>query len=68
MKDKINLELPQFFVKLHYDIINMFMGGRSCIKPPHSKDFMRPDDHVYYVQPHGSTTIVDLKEFTQNEL
>ncbi len=68
MKDKIKLKLAKKFVKLHYDIINMFKGGRSCIKPLHLKDFTRPDDHVYYVKPHGSIVVVDLNEFNQNEL
>jgi hypothetical protein len=36
-KDKIDLRLPQHFTKLHFDMISMFIGNRSCINPFHSE-------------------------------
>jgi hypothetical protein len=36
-KDKNDLRLPKQFTKLHFDMISMFIGNRSCINLFHSE-------------------------------
>lgn len=60
-KDKFDLGLPKHFTKLYY-IFDLFMSDKCYIKPPHSQDFMKPNDDIYHVQPSFYTKASTLND------
>jgi len=48
-KDKVSHGLLTNFSKVFFELIDIFMNNRPCFNPPHSRDFMNPNDDVYRV-------------------
>jgi hypothetical protein len=49
IKDKVLQGLLRNFSRVCFELIDIFMNSKHCFNPPHSRDFMNPNDDVYYV-------------------